>query len=161
MDRLGNRTEIVIPKEKAVFWMDGDGRWCNRHGHFQHKKIIDHFNASIRNDNNGFYLTQLRGDVIEKVYFAHAETALFAIDFAFGDPSVIKLNTGLELELVPESLFIYGDDLFYRMGNALVKFNQRALLKISEKITADQERYVLKMPSGSITIEERQNLACL
>lgn len=159
MDRSGNRIEVVIPKEKAVFWMDGAGRWCNRHGHFQHKKIIDHFNASIQRDDKGFYLIQHRDDIIEKVYFSHAETALFAVDFTYSDPSIIRLNTGIEFELIPEALFIFGDDLFYQMGNELVKFNQRALLIISEKISRDQERYVLKIQSESITIEERKNLA--
>lgn len=158
MDGSGRRDVIVIPKDKAVFWMDGAGRWHNRHGVFQHKKIIDYFNASIQKDEDGYYLTQYRGDVIEKVYFAHAETALFVVDVAFGHPSVMTLNTGIEIEMTPEALFIYKEEMFYRMEDQLVKFNQRALLKISEKMNYDQGRYVLDIPPVSMALEERKRL---
>lgn len=161
MDKSGHRTEIVIPKEKAVFWMDGAGRWRNRHGLFQHKKIIDYFNASIQRDENGYYLTQHRGDILEKVYFEHEETALFAVDVDCGDPPMIKLNSGLETEMIPTSIFMCCDDLFYQMGDQLVKFNQRALLKISEKITFAQGRYLLQIQAESIEIEERKRVPCL
>lgn len=161
MDRSHHSKEIVIPKDKAVFWMDGAGRWHNQHGLFQHKKIIDHFNASIQKDENGYYLTQQSDNIIEKVYFHHAETALFAVDVAFGDPPKMRLNTGIELTIVPTALFICGDDLFYRMENQLVKFNQLALLKVSEKMTFHQGRCILKMQAESIAIKKRKSLPSL
>ena len=64
-------TEVVIPRENAVFWMDAEGRWCNRHGRFAHKRIIDYFNRSIGRDAMGYFVTQVRGDIREKVYFPH------------------------------------------------------------------------------------------
>jgi len=50
--------DIVIPKENAVFWMDGNGDWRNEHGRFRKKKIIDYFNAAIHKDENGYYVCQ-------------------------------------------------------------------------------------------------------
>jgi hypothetical protein len=73
------RTEIIIPKERAIFWLDKNGRWHNAHGEFEHKKIIDYFHSSIKRDENGYYLFQKRGDVQEKVYFHYEDTALFAV----------------------------------------------------------------------------------
>ena len=63
------RTEIIIPKERAIFWLNANGRWHNAHGEFQHKKIIDYFHSSIQKDEKGYYLFQERGNLREKVYF--------------------------------------------------------------------------------------------
>lgn len=159
MDKSRHSGEIVITKDKAVFWMDGRGCWRNRHGVFQHKKIIDYFNASIQKDENGYYLTQHRDNIIEKVYFHYEETALFVVDLVFDDPVVIKLNTGLETALRPKALFVCKDDLYYRMEDQLVKFNQRALLKISEKMIYDRGRYVIKIGHEPVVIEERTDVS--
>jgi len=43
------RKEIVISEEEAVFWMDAYGRWHNKHGAFEHKKIIDYFHCMFKN----------------------------------------------------------------------------------------------------------------
>ena len=67
--------KIVISKDKAVFWLNQNGRWCNRHGEFEHKKIIDYFNASIRKDKGGYYVAQTTDDYQEKVYFHYEDTA--------------------------------------------------------------------------------------
>ena len=48
------RREIVIQKEDAVFRLDGNGRWHNQHGPFQHKKVIDYFHTCINKDKHGF-----------------------------------------------------------------------------------------------------------
>ena len=70
--------EFVVPKEKAVFWLDAYGRWHNEHGVFEHKKIISYFHSSIRKDAEGYYLFQKHNDhTIEKVYFKYEDTALF------------------------------------------------------------------------------------
>ncbi len=42
--------EIVIPKERAVFWMDEHGNWNNEHGRFENRRIIKKFNTSICKD---------------------------------------------------------------------------------------------------------------
>ena len=63
------RSEIVIPKDKAVFWLDKNGRWHNVHGEFEHKRIINYFHSAIKKDKQGYYLFQERGKFREKVYF--------------------------------------------------------------------------------------------
>jgi hypothetical protein len=137
----------VIPKDKAVFWMDENGRWHNQHGPFQHKKIIDYFNASIQKDENGYFVQQSNGNVIEKVYFRYQETALFVVDLVMDDPIVLKLNTRLRLELDPEKLILYNDKLYYCLGDEVAKFNERSLLKISENITCVQDHYYITIGS--------------
>jgi hypothetical protein len=123
--------EVVIPKEEAVFWMDGRGRWHNRHGRFDHKRIIDHFNRSIRHDPDGFYVTQIRGDIREKVYFAYDDTPLFVIQVIAGDPMQLVLNTAETIPLDPARLFVQSDQLYQQRGDERIKFSDRALMALS------------------------------
>jgi len=123
--------EVVIPKEKAVFWMDGRGRWKNRHGRFEHKRIIDHFNRSIRRDEDGYFVTQVRGEVREKVYFPYEDTPLFIVRVSAKAPLRLDLNTGETIPLDPAALFVDSDQLYHKMGDARIKFSDRALLAIS------------------------------
>ena len=124
-------TEVVIPREKAVFWMDGRGRWHNRHGRFEHKRIIDHFNHSIRHDEDGYFVTQTRGDICEKVYFAFDDTPLFVLQVVAGDPMQLVLNTVETIPLDPTQLIVQADQLYQRRGDERIKFSDRALLAIS------------------------------
>lgn len=123
--------EVVIPKEKAVFWMDGRGRWQNRHGRFEHRRIIDHFNRSIRRDEDGYFVTQVRGEVREKVYFPYEDTPLFIVRVSAKAPLRLDLNTGETIPLDPAALFVESDQLYHKMGDARIKFSGRALLAIS------------------------------
>lgn len=123
--------EVVVSREKAVFWMDGRGRWQNRHGRFEHRRIIDHFNRSIRRDKDGYYVTQVRGDVREKVYFPFEDTPLFIVRIIPGAPMRIVLNTGEEIPLDPEALFVESDQLYQRRGDERIKFTDRALLAMA------------------------------
>jgi hypothetical protein len=124
-------TEVVIPKEKAVFWMDDRGRWHNRHGRFEHKRIIDHFNHAIRRDADGYYVTQVRGEIIEKVYFTYADTALFVLRLSPGPPFRLTLNTGVTIELDPSKLFVHHDQLYQRKNAERIKFSEQALLAMA------------------------------
>ena len=54
-----NNAPIIIPRERAVFRMDANGVWHNEHGRFEHPKTIHHFNRSIRQDDQGFFLCQI------------------------------------------------------------------------------------------------------
>lgn len=126
--------DVIIPAEQALFWMDGQGRWHNQHGPFEHKKIIDHFNASIRKDDQGYYLGQHHGGVYEKVYFRCQETALFVTDLIGEDPVQMLINTGDRMDLSPGMLFIRNDQLYHRKGDEIVKFSQNALVTISRMI---------------------------
>lgn len=124
-------SEIVIPKEKAVFWMDDQGRWQNRHGRFTHKRIVDHFNRSIRRDKDGYFVTQILGDVREKVYFAYDDTPIFACQVISGDPIHLVLNTGESIALDPAQLIAEADQLYQKRGDERIKFSGRALLAMA------------------------------
>lgn len=124
-------TEVVIPKENAVFWMDDRGRWHNRHGRFEHKRIIDHFNRAIRWDADGYYVTQVRGTIREKVYFTYAETPLFVIQVIQSDPIQLLLNTTQTIPLDAHALFSRADQMYQRMGRQVVKFSDRALMTLA------------------------------
>ncbi|MBW2432020.1 MAG: MFS transporter permease [Deltaproteobacteria bacterium] len=149
------RSEIVIPKEKAVFWLDKNGRWHNVHGEFEHKKIINYFHSAIRKDKQGYYLFQERGKFREKVYFHYEDTALFAIDLV-NDPDVtLILNTRERIRLKPKSLFIQGDSLYMKSGTDIIKFTARGLLKISDLLVFENENYFIKVNNRKYRIVEK------
>lgn len=143
--KTSNLKLIVVPKEKAVFWMDGQGRWHNQHGPFEHKGIIDFFNASIRKDEHGFHVMQIREDVCEKVYFRYEDTPLFVIAVALGTPIALTLNTGFDLELRPQALFMRRDQLYLRDGEEYIKFSERALLKLSRIMQYEDHNYFIQI----------------
>lgn len=146
------KNEIVIPKEKAVFWLDGDGRWHNVHGPFEHKKIIDYFHAAIQRDENGYYLFQESDERREKVYFRFVDTALFVFDVIFDENPTLVLNTGKYHRLRPERLFIENDALYVRIGDERVKFTQRCLMKISDRLEIEDGAYFIRMHQNRIRI---------
>ncbi len=119
------KTDVVISKEEAVFWMDERGRWCNAHGRIRHRKITAFFNASIRWDRDGFYLYQEYDDTREKVYFRYVGTALFAVRLEHMDEGrpVLVLNTGQRLPLLLDALFEADDCLCMRFAGTFVRFN--------------------------------------
>lgn len=123
--------EIAIPKEEAVFRLDGNGRWHNQHGPFRHKKIIDYFHASIQQDELGFFVGQLNGNVREKVYFNYEDTALFVFEVISGPPIELILNTTQRIGLDTSRLFSKGDHLYLEFESGPVKFTDRALMKIA------------------------------
>ncbi len=126
--------EITISKEDAVFWMDGNGRWHNQHGEFEHKKVIAYFNQSIGYDADGYFVSQVRGDVVEKVYFPYQETALFVVDILGNDNVRLLLNTRKQVPLNPEKLFVRNDTLFMHFENQLIKFTDRGMIKLSDRL---------------------------
>jgi hypothetical protein len=132
---------LTIGPESALFWMDAQGRWHNRHGPFEHKKIIDHFNASIERDQDGYYVTQENNGIREKVYFRYEDTALFVADVVMSDPVKLVLNTTAQIDLQPDALTIREDQLYIHSGGDRIKFSQRALLKISRMMEYRDEMY--------------------
>lgn len=133
--------EIVIEKEDAVFRMDGNGRWHNRHGRFQHKKVIDYFHACIKKDQHGFYLSQEKENCIEKVYFPFEETAYFVFDVLIGEEIVLILNTKRRLNLDPDQLRINNDSLYISDGEDLIKFSDRSMIKIAACMEDQDDSY--------------------
>jgi hypothetical protein len=145
--------EIIIPKDKAVFWLDKNGCWHNQHGKFQHKKIVEYFHASIRKDLNGYYLSQTIADYKEKVYFHYEDTALFAFDLIKGTDITPVLNTGSKIKLKPSKMVMQGDDLYMIVENERIKFIRQGLLKISDLIEHDGETYFVKVKNRRYPIQ--------
>ncbi|MBW2406721.1 MAG: MFS transporter permease [Deltaproteobacteria bacterium] len=145
--------EVVVPKEDAVFWLDAYGRWHNKHGVFEHKKIIGYFHSSIRKDADGYHLFQKHEDhTVEKVYFKYEDTALFVFDVKTeGDSDKIRLilNTKEEVALTPENLFVQNDNLYMDHAGHRIKFIDRAMMKLAHRLKCHQHRYCLEL-SGRI-----------
>jgi len=149
------RTEIIIPKERAIFWLDKNGRWRNAHGEFQHKKIIDYFHSSIQKDEKGYYLFQERGNLQEKVYFHYEDTALFAVDLIKDEDITLILNTKRQIKLKPRCLFTRNDNLYMRLGQETIKFAERGLMKISDLLEFRDEQYFIKVKNRRYRIIEK------
>ena len=147
--------EVIIPPERAVFWMDRFGHWCNEGGRFRHKRLIDYFNASIRRDEHGYFVEQIREQVREKVYFLYEDTPLFVIDATLEPPIDMLLNTRERLILVPGDLFIRADDLYVQRGEDRIKFTDRVLLKLASRIEYDGGRYAMRLDGAIYPIPEK------
>ena len=146
--------EVVIPKENAVFWMDDRGRWYNRHGRFEHKRIIDYFNRSIHYDENGYYITQIRDQIREKVYFPYADTPLFVFRIIKADPLQLELNTGQTLPMDPQQLFVKADQLYQRQGEQIIKFSERTLMDMAPYLEEASSGLVIRIGDQRIAIPE-------
>ena len=153
------KKEFVVPKEEAVFWLDTYGRWHNEHGAFEHKKIIGYFHSSIRKDAGGYHLFQKRDDhTIEKVYFKYEDTALFVFDVKIQDDSDeirLILNTKDEIPLDPETLFVQKKNLYMGHAGNRIKFIDRGMLKLADRLKFGQNRYRLKLTDKTYDIPIR------
>ena len=147
-------TEIVISKEDAVFWMDGNGRWHNQHGEFEHKKVVAYFNRSIGYDADGYCVSQVRGDIQEKVYFPYQETALFVVDIIQNGDLELLLNTQKQVPLNPEKLFIRNDNLFMHFENQLIKFTDRSMIKLSDRFDDANGKFTIQLNGNRYTLQE-------
>ena len=146
--------DIVIPKDKAVFWLDKNGCWHNKHGKFEHKKIIDFFHASIRKDEGGYHLLQTRDNCREKVYFHHEDTALFVFDVQKDRDFTLELNTGRRLPLTPEDLFVKNDSLYLNIGDdEQAKFSERSLMKLSDVLEVKGDDYFIRVKGELIKLK--------
>jgi hypothetical protein len=150
-----NLREIVIPKEEAIFWLDKDGRWRNADGRFRHKRIIDHFHASIAKDADGYFVFQQRGDCLEKVYFRYEDTALFVFDVVTEPSIVLILNTKKRIPLIPDRLFLHQDHLYVTDGDDRIKFAETALIKISNLIEENDGQFYIILDNVRYKIYEK------
>jgi hypothetical protein len=147
------KNQIIISKKDAVFWMNENGDWYNKHGKFEHPKIIKHFHASIRKDDSGYYVFQESDECIEKVYFPFKDTAIFVFDIKEDKEILLKLNNGETITLVPDQLFEKGDKLFLKTPDHLVKFSDRALLKISKFLEEKDDQLFFKIKDRFYTVD--------
>ena len=148
--------EIIIAKEDAVFWMDKNGYWYNEHGKFQHKKIIDYFHSCIKKDKGGFYLTQERDNYREKVYFPYEETAYFVFEVIKDKDITLVLNTKKKIKLKPGSLFIKNDSLYMSLGDDCIKFNEHALMKLSDMLEYEKDKYFIRVKGRKYEIKKSE-----
>jgi len=146
--------DVVVPKEKAVFWLDGRGCWHGESGKFLHRKIIEHFHSSIRKDKDGFHLMQRHRDFREKVYFPYEDTPLFVFDVREGENIELVLNTRKRMKLMPKKLFIRDDDLYLRVGEDRVKFTEQALIRLSPFLEFEDDRVFVKVKGRRYRIPE-------
>ncbi len=148
----------IISKEDAVFWMDKDGCWCNEHGKFEHPRIIKYFNASIRKDEEGYYVCQPMGEWEEKVYFHYEDTALFVFDIKIDEKITLILNTKKKIILNPKQLFIKNDNLYITLDDETIKFTEQCLTKIFKIIEYNNGHYRIKLKDQKYTIASRNKL---
>jgi len=147
--------ENVISKDEAVFWLDTNGRWHNKHGQFEHRKIIDFFHSSIRKDKDGYYVSQTTESYKEKVYFRYEDTALFVFNIIKNKNIYLLLNTKKQIKLKPEELFIKDDSLYTKDGEELVKFTEQSMIKISKYMENDNDSYFIKIDDKRYKIPEK------
>lgn len=146
--------EVVVAREHAVFWLDGTGRWHSEGGPFLHRRIIEHFHASIRKDQQGFHLMQRHRDYREKVYFPYEDTALFVFDLLEGDRIEIVLNTRKRMKLMPRKLFIRDDDLYIRLGEDRAKFTEHALIRLSPLLEFEEGKTFIRVAGRRYRVQE-------
>jgi hypothetical protein len=147
------KKQIIIPKEKAVFWMNENGDWYNKHGKFEHPKIIKHFHASIQKDHKGYYVHQETDDYEEKVYFPYKETALFVFDIKEENDIIsLELNNSDIIKLDPKHLFEKDDKLFLKTNGHLIQFADKALLKISRFLKEEKGQLLFQIKGTSYRI---------
>lgn len=139
------KKQIIIPREDAVFWMGKNGDWHNEHGKFEHPKIIKYFNASIKKDENGYYVHQETSEVEEKVYFSYEDTALFVVDVSVTQEICLMLNTSQILPLDPEQLFARDDNLYLQTPEHRIRFKDSALLKMSKFMEEKDGQLLFKL----------------
>ena len=144
--------EIVIGKDEAVFWLDANGCWQNENGKFRHKKIIDYFHSCIKQDRQGYYLSQINGDCTEKVYFPYEDRALFVFDVIRQDGVTLVLNTKKQIKLKPRKLFIKNDCLYMRMGEEIIKFAEQGLMKIAQLLEEESDQLFIRIKERRYSI---------
>jgi hypothetical protein len=148
--------EHVIPKEKAVFWLDGRGFWHTAKGRFENKNIINHFHSCIRKDAKGYYLQQEHREYREKVYFSYEDTALFVIQILKDDDIILALNTGKKVKLKPRKLFVKNESLYMMLGEERVKFTEEALLCITDYMEDEAGRFFIRVKGRRYKIPEKE-----
>ncbi len=146
---------IVVPREKAVFWLDRRGRWRNAHGPFRNARISAYFHRSIRRDAGGYYVGQRHGARLEKVYFPYEDTALFVREVLLGEEIRLRLNTGMEFPLDPQSLFVSGEALYLTHEGERIRFTEQAMVQLSPRMGFSEEGLFLETGDRRHRIPEK------
>jgi hypothetical protein len=148
-------TEIVIPKEAAVFYLDQRGFWRHKEqGKFEHRKIINYFHSCIRKDENGYHLRQKLGDRVEKVYFHYEDTALFVFDVIKGEEIFLMLNTRKKIKLHPRNLLVSDDELYVNSGEHRIKFTDNSLVRMWDLLGYEGDDYFITVKGRRYKIRQ-------
>lgn len=151
--------KIVIPREKAAFWLDKNGCWHNENGKFEHKKIIKYFHSCIKRDRYGYYLGQGNEHYTEKVYFPYEDQALFVFDVIVRDDVTLVLNTGRQVRLKPRKLFTDNDCLYMQLGGDIIKFAEQGLFAIARLIEESDNRLYIRVNRRRYRIPAKDEFA--
>ncbi len=145
---------MTIPREKAVFRLDQNGRWYHGDEQFTNRKIIAYFHSRIRKDDDGYFLHQEHTHYIEKVYFPYEDTPLFVFRVIGNSPLVLCLNTGERISLDIEKLCVKNDHLYLLTGEELIKFNESSMMSLSDYMDEADGRYVIEVDGKRRVIPE-------
>jgi hypothetical protein len=151
--------KVVIPKAEAVFWLDKNGCWHNENGRFEHKKIIQYFHSCIKRDRHGYYLHQTNANYVEKVYFPYEDQALFVFDVIRENDVTLVLNTGRQIKLKPQKLFIKNDCLYMHLDREIIKFAEGGLFKIAQLIEEENDRFYIRVKNRRYKIPTKDESA--
>jgi hypothetical protein len=144
---------VTIPKEEAVFRLDKNGVWYSGHEKFTNRRIINYFHSMIQKDEDGYFLGQEHTHYIEKVYFPYEDTPLFVFrSIKTDDGLILRLNTGEEITLDPEKLFVKNDNLYIQNKDYVIKFKEHALLSIAEYLDDEDGQYTIFLDGKKHTI---------
>jgi hypothetical protein len=154
-----NIKKIVIPKAEAVFWLDKNGCWHNENGRFEHKKIIQYFHSCIKRDRQGYYLYQANANYAEKVYFTYEDQALFVFDVIRQSDVILVLNTGRQIKLRPQKLFINNDCLYMHLDCETIKFAEGGLFKIAQLMEEKNDRLYIRVKNRRYKIPTQDESA--
>jgi hypothetical protein len=82
---------------------------------------------------------------------------LFAIEIIEAENDMLLLNTGVKIRLDIENLFVENDCLYQRDGCWRIKLTDRVMLKLSDRITYENDEYFFQ--SGQVRISIPQGIA--
>jgi hypothetical protein len=151
----GRRKEVVVPKEKALFWLDKHGFWHNETEKFRHPGIIKHFHSAIRKDKDGYYLFQEHPDYTERVYFPYEDTAVFVFEVIKEEAVILVLNTSKRTKLKPRNLFVRNDNLYMHADGDRIKFTERALVQMSDLLEDENGQLFIRIRGRRYRVREK------
>jgi hypothetical protein len=82
------------------------------------------------------------------VYFPYEDTALFVVDVQIGEDITLVLNTQRRLSLETGRLWIENDGLYLTDADERIKFSDRALLKLADRLDFEQDAYFIRTGGG-------------
>ena len=145
---------IEISADDAVFWMDERGRWCNESGPFENPRIIERFNRALHRDPQGYFVTQERDGIWEKIYFHYVDTPLTAMDVLGKPPHTLALNSRKRLPMDPSALYIQKDTLFMRNGDECIRFSERAMVRLASFLKETAQGLTIRVGENQYPISE-------